>query len=251
MKIHSFTTAFIAAFLLGVACAKAQEPVKALDNIYQKANQTFTASFQQGWKPFDDLLNTLEKANQKQTSHYLIYWQAFVHYYASVFALKTQNKEKGMAHNAKAVKLLKSIKNKSSDDYVLLAMNTSIGISFDHSTAMTAKAEVENYYAKAFKLDNKNIRAYYAKANSDFYTPKEYGGGLQVESLALKGLKFKDTYTTHANAPVWGREEIYGLLVRYYIREDQKQKAIKYCKQGLKKYPNSDELKSNLKKLSK
>ncbi|OJJ17928.1 hypothetical protein BKI52_29145 [marine bacterium AO1-C] len=251
MKIHSFISALILALLLGWTCAQAQNPVKALDNIHKKADKAFMASFQQGWAPFDNLLNTLEKANQKQTSRYLTYWRAFVHYYASVFALKTQNKEKGQVHNAKALNLLKSIKNKSSDDYVLLAMNTSIGISFDHSIAMVAKAEVESYYEKAFKLNSKNIRAYYAKANSDFYTPKEYGGGLQVESLALKGLDFKDTYSTHINAPAWGREDIYGLLVRYYIREDQKQKALKYCKQGLKKYPDSYELKSNLKKLSK
>ena len=251
MKTQSFITILLIVLWLGTMNTQAQRPVKALDNIHKKANDAFMASFQQGWKPFDDLLHTLEQANQQQSSRYLTYWRAFVHYYASVYGLKTQNKQKGMAHHAKALHLLKNIKDKNSDDYVLLAMNTNLGISFDPSKAVTARAEVMNYYHQALKLDSKNIRAYYAQANSDYYTPKEYGGGLRVESLALKGLKFEDTYSNHRNAPTWGREETYGLLVRYYLRENQKQKALKYCKQGLEKYPDNHELKSNLKKLSR
>lgn len=251
MKTKSLIPLLLIALLVGVASAKAQTNIKALDGIEKKANDAFMAGFRQGYAPINKLLNTLETAEKQHISRYLTYWRAFTHYYASIIALKKQDKENGLAHNTKAIELLKSIKNKNSNEYVLLAMNTSIGISFDHSSAITASAKARNYYDKAIKLDDKNIRAYYGKANSDFYTPKQYGGGLEVEPLALKGLSMKDTYSNHPHTPKWGRQEIYGLLVRYYTREGEKGKAILYCKQGLKKYPNSNELKSALKKLSK
>lgn len=251
MKTYSIISFVLLALFLGTLMAQAQDNIPALENIEKRLDKAFAAEFTKSKASLSKILSKLEEADKKQPHRSLTYWRAYAHYYASVVALKKKAQENGIKHHAKAVKLLSSLKNKSSDECVLLAMNISLGISFNQSTAIAASSKAAKYYEKALKKDKKNIRAYYGRANSDFYTPKQYGGGTLVESMALKGLSLQDTYSSSPYAPTWGRQEIYGLLVRYYIREDAKQKAILYCKQGLKKYPKSYELQSALNKLTK
>jgi hypothetical protein len=49
--------------------------------------------------------------------------------------------------------------------------------------------------------------------------------------------------------PTWGREEIYGLLTSYYIKEKKFAKAREYLDLGLKEFPNSYTLQENQSKL--
>ncbi|OJJ17929.1 hypothetical protein BKI52_29150 [marine bacterium AO1-C] len=193
-------------------------------------------------------LNTI--SDQKDT-RIQNYWKAYADYKLAIACLNNKKMADGNNYNAQGIKLLKDTKRKNSEEYALLGMMTSLSISFDRTTAMSASGEARGYYEKAAKLDAKNLRAYLGKGSSDFYTPKQYGGGLIAEKLFLKALSLKDTYATAANVPTWGREEVYMMLVRFYQRENENQKALLYCKQGLKKFPYNPRLNKALKDLSK
>lgn len=246
MKIYLTIT-----FLLGALLGQAQNTIKALDNIQQRIDNAFLTAVRKDIKPLQQIANELKATSNKQQNRYLTYWEAYVHYNLTIVYLSKRDMDKGSKHNLAAVQLLDKLKNKNSEEYALLGMNTSIGIGFNPGAAPSESAKARRYYEKAAKLDKKNLRAYYGQGNSDFYTPKQYGGGLIAEQMFLKALSLKDTYSDNAYAPSWGREQVYTMLVRFYVREGQNNKALLYCKQGLKKYPENTRLKNTLEKLSK
>jgi hypothetical protein len=81
-------------------------------------------------------------------------------------------------------------------------------------------------------------------ANSDMYR-----GGKNVEKYLLKALAIKQAKSKDPYLPTWGREEIYGLLTSYYIKEKKFDKAEEYIDLGLQEFPNSYTLQENQSKL--
>jgi len=224
---------------------------QTLNGIQKRIEIAFIAALKGDFASLQKIDQSLNTVSEKEDARLQNYWKAYTNYKLAVACLSNKKMEEGSKHNGEGIKLLKNIKRKNSEEYVLLGMMTSFGISFDRTTAMVASGEARGYYEKAVKLDKKNLRAYFGKGNSDFYTPKQYGGGLIAESLFLKALSLKDTYATKPNVPTWGREEVYMMLVRFYQRENENQKALLYCKQGLKKFPYNPRLSKALKELSK
>ena len=224
---------------------------QGLNGVQKRIEVAFLKALKGNFTSLQKIDQSLNAISEKEDARLRSYWKAYTNYKWAVACLSNKKMEEGSKHNDEGIKLLKSIKRKNSEEYVLLGMMTSFGISFDRSTAMVASGEARGYYEKAVKLDKKNLRAYFGKGNSDFYTPKQYGGGIIAENMFLKALSLKDTYATEANVPTWGREEVYMMLVRFYQRENENQKALLYCKQGLKKYPYNPRLAKALKELSK
>ncbi|MEM1336405.1 MAG: hypothetical protein AAGF96_01585 [Bacteroidota bacterium] len=175
----------------------------------------------------------------KKQNRLLTYWQAYLQYYAAIFYLSQENKEKAEAEIDIAVDLMDDLGDKNSEDYALLALVESFSIQFKGLKAMFISGSIKKNGKRAISLDPKNCRAYYVLASNDFYTPEQYGGGEQAEELLVKALSLPAQQQQNPYLPSWGKEESYELLVKHYVKSDQRDKAKRYCKEGLELFPNS------------
>jgi hypothetical protein len=142
----------------------------------------------------------------------------------------------------RAIDILEKAPNKNSDEFMLLGALTSFSINFYPGRAAVLSPQAKEFFLKSVELDKNNLRAYYGLARSDYYKPKEYGGGLVVEENLLKALSLNAKTSADPLAPSWGREDTYVLLINFYLREDRKQEATLFIRKGLKEFPQNAQL---------
>ncbi len=210
-----------------------------LKDIQQKIEQTFeSARKTKDMTKMKDIINMLGEREKQKKSWINNYWQAFAYYHMSLLHLERGQKDEAKSFNEKAIEILEKIENPNSETYALMAQSVSYSITFINSAlAASTSAKARQYVQKALKMNNKNLRAYYIQGRSDFYTPKQYGGGKVAEKSFLKALSLKETYSDKPNMPTWGKKQVYVFLVMFYQREGRTNDALLYCKKGLKKYP--------------
>ena len=107
---------------------------------------------------------------------------------------------------------------------------------------MNLGQDSKEYAKKALETNANNLRAYYALALNNFYTPKVFGGGSEVEFYLKKALSLTETTKTE-NKPSWGKESVYELLIKHYQKEEKGSFATKYLIEGLELFPYSKLLK--------
>ena len=178
-------------------------------------------------------------AAQNRAIKLFVYWQAYLQYYLSIFYLTQEDKASSEDAIDRAVELLDDFKNKNSEDYALLTLVKSFSIQFKGFRAMFISSSVKKNAKKALSLEPKNIRAHFVLASSDFYTPEKYGGGKKAEGLLLKAIELPIQLNKNPYLPSWGKQESYELLVKHYLKSKQKDKAKKYCKEGISLFPNN------------
>lgn len=187
-----------------------------------------------------DSLNTWRKNSNER---FLNYWYCYSHYRLSTFYIRS-NKSASKKSCETAIKVLESMNNKNSEEYVLLGSLISFSINFFPGKAGSLSPLARSYYDKAIELDVQNMRAYYAIARSDYYKPVEFGGGKIVEQNLLKALSLKSKHSENPISPSWGREDAYVLIINFYKREERKQDALIFCKRALNEFPQSSQLKA-------
>lgn len=211
-----------------------------LNNIQEKIT---TASYDGFAKRNTKKLDTIERfldSNKTKNENLKNYWIAYINYHKTIIAMQLKDKNLGSKSNNKGIDLLENNQNKNSDDYALLVLLK--GMSYPFASGMEAPAiskDINNYLEKGIEAEDKNFRVYYAQGNIDFYTPKEYGGGTKVEKALLKALNLPEKNKGNSQLPTWGKEEAYDLIIRFYLRENQKDKAKIYFEQAKKLFPDS------------
>ena len=240
---------FLIITALGTSSVFSQENISVLDKIQEKIGTAYNQSFAGDTSALSSLVNQLALSKNNSDEHYLIYWQAFANY---KFAISRINQDKKTAENktAAAIQLLDTLSNKNAEDYVLLGSLTSFNLNFKPGETAILSEKARRYYQKALELDKNNLRAYFSIGRTDYYRPKQYGGGEIAEANFLKALSIPVKSDQSPYAPTWGKMETYELLVTFYIREERKGDAIIYCKKGLQEFPGSSALKENLKTLA-
>jgi len=204
--------------------------------VSQATNEAFMHNNTSSLDKLETELNDANLTNENLRN----YWIAYVNYYKTIVGLKTENEKLCKQANEKGVKALEKNKVKTSEDYALLALLK--GLSYSFSSGMKApiiSKQVNNYIKKGLEADSTNFRVHYAQASVDFYTPKQYGGGKKTEKHLLKAVELPEKNSDNPQLPNWGREEVYDLLIRYYLRENQKDSAQKYFNEAKKLLPNS------------
>ncbi len=96
---------------------------------------------------------------------------------------------------------------------------------------------------EAISKDADNIRGYFACASNDFYTPERYGGGKKAEKYLLKAISLPAQKVKNPYLPSWGKEEAYEMIIKWYIRKKQSDKAKFYFKEASEKFPNNRRIK--------
>lgn len=182
---------------------------------------------------------SMEQYSVQRPSSLLQYWRAYLQYYASIYYLKIGDKKMAETEVDKGIDWLKDVKQKTSEDYALLALLQGFTIQFKGMKAMFLSGEIKKNAQHAIKLDSMNLRAYYVFGSNDFYTPTKYGGGKLAEQYLLKAVSLPAQQVENKYLPSWGKEEAYELLIKHYIKLEKWDAAKKFYRQGLDLFPQS------------
>lgn len=208
--------------------------------IQKKVKNALSSSFiNQNLNELDSISNQLYDLYKTRPHSLIAYWRAYVSYYKSIVHIKFEDKKASEEEIDKGIDLLKSIKNKNSEDYALLAMLQGFSIQFKGMKAAIISSALKKNSQKAIQLNDKNLRGYYAVANNSYYTPKKWGGGKEVEENLVIATSLPEQTVENPYMPSWGKEESFELLVKYYIENEKWDEAKDYFKRGIELYPES------------
>ncbi len=212
-----------------------------LNGIQSKILQGFVQSMiTKDAKLITELDTKLEKLYETRKNNLVIYWRSYLKFYESIFYLDAKDKKKAGQICALGVDLLDNLKNKNAEDYALLAMLQ--GFSFQFHSGMQAPfiaKKVEASLEAAMAIDSTNLRVNYVVASNDFFTPERYGGGKKVERYALKAISLPVQKVKNEYLPSWGKEEAYETLIKFYIKKEKWDLAVKFYKEANGAYPQS------------
>lgn len=212
-----------------------------LKNIQEKIDDTFVQAIvarkADGMK---DLNSQLEKVQRQHQNALVVYWQGYLQYYLAVFHMQMGDKKASEKIINKGIELMEDVTGKNSEDLALLSMMHSFSTQF--KTGMLAgvsSGSALRNVEKAMELDSQNLRAFFVAGKNDFYTPKEYGGGLEAEGHLLQAVALPDQKVSNAYLPSWGKEEAYKLLIQFYINKEDWENGKKYFQEATSQFPNS------------
>ncbi|MGB0522884.1 MAG: hypothetical protein ACPGJS_07980 [Flammeovirgaceae bacterium] len=244
MKKLQFTLFLgIVVLFMGLPSINAQN----LNQIESKIHQAYATAWAGDASSLEKLVDDLSK--QTTTNQAKTYWEAYANYRLAIFYSAYDKTAKSKAKTNRAIELLEEIKKKNSEDYALLSCLMGFSIQFSPMTAAFKGPKAGRYAQKSIHLNDNNLRGHYSVAMNDFYTPKMFGGGDVTEEHLKKSLNLKHKSEKEAHAPTWGKNEVYELLVRFYIREEKTDEAKMYCKMGLGQYPQDARLQQHAKSL--
>ncbi len=180
--------------------------------------------------------SAMEQVEKELTSDY---WRSYCDYYKAIYLLKSGEKEKSRQSIENGIKRLEKLKEKTSESYALVSVLRTFSMQFVKNAMKQGMIpeQVKDEAQKAITLDGQNVRAYYALASIDFYTPQEYGGGTNAEKLLLKAVTLEEQYGNAADLPTWGKDSSYQMLISLYLKNKDKVNARKYWEEAIKQYP--------------
>lgn len=241
MKQIISTFALFICILYTVVAAQTEK--NPLENIQGRILTAFGKDQQLGkttnLQAMDKELATLYGAKKQNI---ILYWLAYNQYYTAIYHISRGEGEREKSEKTvdEAVKWLEDMKNKTSEDYALLSLTQGFSIQFKNLIrVILLSRQVEKNGKLAIEKDSENPRAYYTLASNDFYTPEQYGGGKHTEEYLLKAISLPAQKVKNPYLPSWGKEESYEMLIRWYIRKKQWDKAKKYHADAIAKYPES------------
>lgn len=182
----------------------------------------------------------LKELQEKRENFIISYWLAYLKFNNFIYYNTLASDKATISKTLQSgIDELNKIKTKSSDDYALLARLQICLIPYIGSKKMKIIQDVNTNLEKSLLLDPNNLRANLINGQYDLYTPITSGGGEMAEAYLLKCLSLPDQTVENNNLPSWGRCETYYYLVIYYTQKEDKEKALKYYKEGIKKYPSN------------
>ncbi len=209
-----------------------------LTGIQERILDARDASFQLGENEVLPVVEELDIEFRKDGSSTTAYWMSYGMYQEVIFYMSIDQKEQAKARLTETIDQLEGLKQAASEKHALLGVLYSLAINFEPNMAVPYSNKADRHYNKAIKLDADNLRAWMGLGRSDYYTPKAYGGGQEVEKCLTKAIGLPDQSAAYDHAPTWGKDEAYLYLAMYYQREGHYENAILYCKQGLRKFPD-------------
>ena len=211
-----------------------------LIGVQKKIKNAFNSSFiNQNLNELDAISNQLDDLYKTRPYFLIAYWRAYTSYYKSIAHIKFGDRKLSEEQIDKGIELLKSIENKNSEDYALLAMLQGFSIQFKGMRAPLISADLKKNSQKAIRLNKKNLRGYYAIANNSYYTPRKWGGGKDVEENLITAISLPEQTNENLYMPSWGKEESFELLIKHYIENEKWSEAKEYLKKGIEIYPES------------
>ena len=246
MKNYMF---LVLIFLLTSISAQNENNYEILNNIQNKIDKAFIEVFiTNKTSALDTIYNKISEVDENSSNldYYCRYWKSYINYKTSIFYLKEGEVELSKKHINIAISLIDQIENKDSEIYALLSLEQSYNFQFiPRQEFIVYMNKVNDNLEKTLIIGTNNLRAYYVNGSYDYYTPKEFGGGKKCESYLIKAISLPEKSLNSSFAPYWGKELAYDLLIKFYIREKNKEKAQIYYNEAVKLFPNSLLIKKN------
>ncbi|MEM8524741.1 MAG: hypothetical protein AAGG68_08855 [Bacteroidota bacterium] len=209
-----------------------------LEQIESRIQTAFYQSFMQ--QNTSELDNIIDELSNLPVNVWTDYWLAYAQFRSALFYIAQNDSEKSKKLAEMALETASNIKEKTSEHYALQAMIHSFTIQFMRGIqAGVASQKVSSLLKKAKKLDDQNLRVYFVMGSQDFYTPEQYGGGQKVEELLAKAIELDNQYNDNPVLPTWGKDEAYELLLSYYIKKENYEKAKPIFQEATAAYPDN------------
>ena len=242
--------------ILFTSCVYAQND--DFTNAILKAKKNLTTTMNN----FDekDLLKCrgeFERILQLKTNEWIVnYYLAYIDYSVSTAAMGSNDVDKVKKYTLSAFTLIdKSIEQKDdfADSYVLrMSLNFNRWM-YESDKMEDIMSSTKDADAAAVKLDDANPRYYLMKGISLFYTPENFGGGIEPSLKLLD--KSYNIFLTRKEAvdyyPDWGYDLACGYIAMAFMKRDKEgdlDKAKTYIDKGLEKNPESGFLLNTVKK---
>lgn len=170
--------------------------------------------------------------------YYRTYWLAYTDYLTAIIALGTRNLDQVRVTTVEADDLLEKIAIKNQETYAL--QDLALLLSF----VVTPPSDIGPLVSRTLELRTRlgsaptSIRALYALALADHYTPTQYGGGRVSEDLLRQAMAAPDEPSSLLK-PTWGRDDCAGLLIQILQQAGDTEQANRLFALWHRKYPNS------------
>lgn len=239
------------ASISSVSLEKPQKQTISLEGIQDSILVAFNLAFStEDPSRLDKIGSDLDELSKQRDLSIVHYWRAYQGYYKAIYLLSSGDKKEAEKVIDKQIDLLSDLKNKNTEDYALLGLIRSFSIQFKaFIRAPFISNSVRNDIEKALELDPENPRAFYVNASSDYYTPKSFGGGKKAEKLLLKVIELPSQKTPNPVLPSWGKLNAYELLLQFYIREGEAEKALNTSTEAEKQYPDNYRIRAIVKRV--
>jgi tetratricopeptide (TPR) repeat protein len=146
------------------------------------------------------------------TLFYRTYWLAYTDFMAGRLAITLKRPEQAKALALEADRLLDGLPGNDQEanalHYLVVLLQYPVSGRDDMGRLIAKSTEM-----RAKLGDASSVRALYARAQADYFTPKEYGGGRLAEKLLRQALAAPPE-TQSPLKPTWGRDDCAALLIR-------------------------------------
>jgi tetratricopeptide (TPR) repeat protein len=212
-----------------------------LKNIEKKIEKALISSIiAKSSSSIDSVIKTLETPKNPLEE----YWYGYALYNKAILGIVIKDSKMSKDNLNKGIELLLKSK-KSSETYALLGTLQSLYVQFASNIEKgNLSKKASKNFMSSLRLEKNNLRAHLGLGRMDFYTPKEYGGGKNVENYLLKTIECQDQVVKNQVMPSWGRKEAFELLIQFYASKKEMELGKKYYKEAIKIYPNDYKLKS-------
>lgn len=169
--------------------------------------------------------------------YYRSYWLAYTDYMSVRLALANKRADQAKAAALEADSLLDKLAIKDQETYAVQSLVVLLRY------PLTSRTDIGGLIAKSSDLRAKlgnatTVRALYARAEADFYTPKEYGGGQVAEKLLRQALALPEE-PHHPLRPTWGRDDCAALLIQILKSSGRNTEAQSLYTQWHNRMPDS------------
>ena len=166
------------------------------------------------------------------------YWESYLFYHKAMYYYLKDNKRESKGSIDEGIQLLNELNNKSAEEYTLLALLQYFSLQFKPGPMAGISSRVaKSNLDKSIELDSQNIRSLYVRALNDYYTPRKFGGGKQVEKYLHKLFEV-DVDERNSYKPHWGKRSAYELMIQFYLDNNSVELAEKYYQLAKIEYPN-------------
>ena len=181
----------------------------------------------------------VDDSKAKALVYHKAYWKAYFYYTKSIAMMRAGNNLSAKAPLEKAINILQSMKNRGSEANALLGISAGLNLQYvPKQDIFIAINLVNSSIDDALDQDKNNIRALYAKAISDFYTPREYGGGQRTENL-LNKIFTQASPGESALTPTWGYDDSLALKMSVHLEKNEISEAKKMFLDAIHQFPTS------------
>lgn len=191
-----------------------------------------------------ELRQSLELLAEENPSFITAYWAGYINYRLGIVMMQLNREGQAQKLTERAIAILERQEYQNVEYFALLSLVRGLELSYSSTvSAAIGSRKVRSLAEKAMELDNENPRAKLAMATYDYYTPRMFGGGRQVEPL-LSSVLINEEVAANPYLPTWGRWDAYRMLIRHYHRNKNYDKALAQISNAIIEYPDDRYFKS-------